>query len=78
MLGRILIGVIHVYQMGISPWIPARCRFSPTCSAYAIDAIRMHGGARGGWLTLKRVSRCHPWGSFGWDPVPTRIDRRAR
>jgi len=77
-LRRILIGVIRVYQIGVSPWMPATCRFTPTCSMYAIEAIGTHGAARGSWLTMKRVARCHPWGSFGWDPVPTRIDRRAR
>ena len=75
---RILIGLIRVYQVAISPWTPATCRFTPTCSSYAIEAIRTHGATRGGWLTMKRVGRCHPWGSFGWDPVPTRIDSRAR
>ena len=78
MLRRILIGVIRVYQIGISPSTPATCRFTPTCSAYAIEAIGTHGVARGGWLTVKRVGRCHPWGGFGMDPVPPRIDRRAR
>ena len=77
MLRRILIGVIRVYQVGISPWTPAMCRFAPTCSGYAIDAIDTHGVARGVWLGMKRVGRCHPWGGFGWDPVPTRIDRQA-
>jgi len=77
-LKRILVGVIRVYQIGISPWTPATCRFTPTCSAYAIEAIRTHGAARGVWLTMKRVGRCHPWGSFGWDPVPTRINGRTR
>ena len=78
MLRRILIGVIRVYQVGISPWTPATCRFTPTCSGYAIEAIGTHGVVRGAWLTMKRMGRCHPWGGFGWDPVPTRIDRRAR
>ena len=78
MLRRILIGFIRVYQMGVSPWTPATCRFSPTCSAYAIEAIGTHGVARGGWLTMKRVGRCHPWGGVGFDPVPSRINRRAR
>jgi len=76
-LRRILIGVIRVYQVGISPWTPATFRFAPTCSGYAIDAIDTHGVARGVWLGMKRVGRCHPWGGFGWDPVPTRIDRQA-
>ncbi len=78
MLRRILIGVIHVYQKGISPWTPATCRFTPTCSAYAIEAMGTHGVARGGWLTVKRVARCHPWGGFGLDPVPPRMNRQTR
>jgi len=77
-LRRILIGVIRVYQMAISPWTPAACRFTPTCSRYAMDAIDTHGVARGGLLAVKRVGRCHPWGGFGMDPVPPRIARRAR
>ena len=75
MLGRILIGAIRVYQIGVSPWTPDACRFTPTCSAYAIEAIRTHGAARGGWLTVKRMGRCHPWGGFGLDLVPPRIDK---
>lgn len=78
MLRRILIGVIRVYQMAISPWTPTACRFMPTCSTYAMDAIDAHGVARGGLLAVKRVGRCHPWGGFGMDPVPPRIDRQAR
>lgn len=70
MFGRILIGVIRLYQVAISSWTPATCRFSPTCSAYAIDAIRGRGAARGGWLALRRITRCHPWGGYGYDPVP--------
>ncbi len=75
MLGRILIGVIHVYQRGVSPWTPASCRFTPTCSVYAIEAIGTHGAARGGWLMLKRLGRCRPWGGFGFDPVPPRLEK---
>ncbi|MDA0311349.1 MAG: membrane protein insertion efficiency factor YidD [Gemmatimonadetes bacterium] len=71
MFGRILIGLVRGYQLAISSWTPATCRFSPTCSAYAIDAIRGHGAARGGWLALRRITRCHPWGGYGYDPVPT-------
>lgn len=78
MLRRIVISVIRVYQIGISPWTPATCRFTPTCSEYAIEAIGTHGVARGSWLTMKRVGRCHPWGGFGLDPVPPRINRQAR
>jgi putative membrane protein insertion efficiency factor len=50
------------------------CRFDPTCSTYALDALERHGAARGSWLTIRRLARCHPWGGMGWDPVP---DRKA-
>lgn len=67
---RVLIGLIRLYQVGISSWTPASCRFTPTCSAYAIEALERHGAARGGWLALRRLLRCHPWGGMGYDPVP--------
>jgi uncharacterized protein len=51
---------------------PSPCRFQPTCSAYALDALATHGAARGTWLTARRLARCHPWGGHGWDPVPER------
>lgn len=70
MLGRILIGAVRVYQMTISSWTPSSCRFTPSCSAYAVEAIETHGALRGGWLTLRRLGRCHPWGGHGYDPVP--------
>jgi putative membrane protein insertion efficiency factor len=69
-LSRILIAIVRLYQSAISSWTPASCRFTPTCSAYAIDALRTHGAGRGTWLALRRVGRCHPWGGFGYDPVP--------
>jgi putative membrane protein insertion efficiency factor len=71
-LGRILIGAIRFYQGAISPWTPAACRYTPTCSAYAIDAVREHGALKGSWLAARRLARCHPWGGFGYDPVPPR------
>jgi putative membrane protein insertion efficiency factor len=69
-LARLLIGIVRFYQLAISPWLPAACRYTPTCSAYAIDALRQHGALRGTWLAARRLTRCHPWGGFGWDPVP--------
>lgn len=67
---RLFILPIRFYQLFISPLFPPACRFTPTCSAYAIEAIMKHGVIRGTWLTLKRISRCHPWGGSGYDPVP--------
>jgi putative membrane protein insertion efficiency factor len=64
------IALIRIYQVLISPWLGAKCRFSPTCSAYAIEAFQKHGIFRGFWLAVKRISRCHPWGGSGYDPVP--------
>lgn len=65
-----LIGTVRVYRVLLSPVLPQSCRFHPTCSEYAIDAIRGHGPARGPWLALRRIARCHPWGGQGYDPVP--------
>jgi putative membrane protein insertion efficiency factor len=69
-LSKILIGLIRFYQVAISPWTPAACRFTPTCSAYAMESIERHGVRRGVRLTARRVGRCHPWGGSGYDPVP--------
>ena len=66
------VGLIRLYQLLVSPWLGGNCRFEPTCSAYAIDALERHGVLRGGWLALKRIGRCHPWGGSGYDPVPPR------
>ena len=66
----LLRGLIRGYQLLLSPILPAACRFQPTCSAYAIEAIGRHGAARGGWLAVRRVARCHPWHDGGFDPVP--------
>ena len=70
MLRRFLIGSIRFYQTAISPWTPPSCRFTPTCSAYAAEAIEVHGGMRGTWMAIRRIGRCHPWGGHGFDPVP--------
>lgn len=67
---RPLLFLIAVYRYGISPLIPSRCRYFPTCSQYADEAIRRYGAVRGTWLALRRLARCHPWGSHGSDPVP--------
>ena len=65
-----LIGLVKVYRVAISPWLGPSCRFQPTCSAYAIEALETHGAWRGLLLTVRRLSRCHPWGGSGYDPVP--------
>jgi putative membrane protein insertion efficiency factor len=62
--------MVRFYQKAVSPWMPPSCRFQPTCSSYAIQAIQTHGAARGSWLALRRIGRCHPWGGLGYDPVP--------
>lgn len=61
---------IRFYQLCISPMLGPCCRFVPTCSQYAVEAVMKHGLWRGGWLALKRICRCHPWGGSGYDPVP--------
>lgn len=66
----VLLGVIYFYKGSISPLTPPSCRYSPTCSEYAIQAVKKYGPFKGFWLTLKRISRCHPWGGSGYDPVP--------
>ena len=70
MLGRILIALVRFYQLAISPWLPPSCRFTPSCSTFALGALETHGALRGMWLTLRRLGRCHPWGGHGYDPVP--------
>jgi len=62
--------LIRIYQVLISPLFPSSCRYSPTCSHYAIEAFQKHGLIRGGWLTIKRIASCNPWGGSGYDPVP--------
>ena len=62
--------LVRGYQVSISPFLPASCRYHPTCSAYAIEALQRHGAARGGWLAIRRIARCHPFRPGGFDPVP--------
>jgi putative membrane protein insertion efficiency factor len=73
---RLLLGGIRLYQLALSPWLGGRCRYEPTCSQYAAEAIATRGAVRGSWLAAKRIGRCHPWGGAGYDPVP-RADRRS-
>ena len=70
MLARVILRAIRFYQRGISPYMGAACRFSPTCSTYAATAVEQYGAARGSWLALKRILRCRPFGGWGYDPVP--------
>ncbi len=71
---RLLIGFIRGYKLLISPLLPAACRFHPTCSVYAIEAIERFGIFRGGWLAVRRILRCHPFHPGGYDPVPSKGD----
>ena len=68
--GRVLIGIVQLYRFGFSPVMAPSCRYWPSCSEYAIEALRSHGAARGSWLTAKRLCRCHPWSAGGIDEVP--------
>jgi putative membrane protein insertion efficiency factor len=70
MLRAVFLAVIRFYRMAISPFTPPSCRFTPTCSAYAQEAIDKYGAARGAWMALRRLLRCHPFGGKGYDPVP--------
>ena len=69
-LKKFLLALIWVYQRMISPLTPASCRYTPTCSSYAVQAVNRYGPFKGGWMALKRIGRCHPWGGSGYDPVP--------
>lgn len=62
--------LIKIYQLLISPLFPSSCRYTPTCSHYTLEALKRYGLFKGGWLGIKRISRCHPWGGSGYDPVP--------
>ena len=69
---QLILGLIWLYQKILSPFMGVNCRFEPTCSAYAEEALSEYGGFKGGWLALRRIARCHPWGGAGYDPVPHR------
>ena len=70
MIQRLLTTILRAYRLLLSPWLGGQCRFEPTCSAYAIEAVERHGAAMGSYLMLRRVARCHPWCDGGIDPVP--------
>lgn len=70
LLSKFFILLIRIYQYTISPIFGANCRYSPTCSAYAVEAIQIHGPIKGSYLGIKRILSCHPWGGHGYDPVP--------
>lgn len=67
---RVLVLGVRAYQVLLSPLLPAACRYTPSCSHYAIEALETHGALRGGWLAVKRIARCHPFHAGGYDPVP--------
>lgn len=70
LLQRLLIGLVKLYRLTLSPLVGQHCRFTPTCSQYAIEALETHGALRGSLLTVQRLGRCHPWCEAGYDPVP--------
>jgi putative membrane protein insertion efficiency factor len=72
LLARLLSLPVRAYRLVFSPWVGFNCRYQPTCSAYALEALEKHGGLRGSWLAARRIARCHPLGSSGYDPVPER------
>jgi hypothetical protein len=76
LLSKIVIFPIKLYQYIISPWLGNNCRHEPTCSNYTIQAIKIHGIIKGIWLGIKRISKCHPWGTFGYDPVPKKQEKK--
>ena len=67
---------IRGYQLLLAPLLGTNCRYLPSCSAYGLEAVERHGALKGGWLALRRIGRCHPWGGSGLDPVPTRPDAK--
>lgn len=73
-LSWILIGLLKAYRFAISPLYGQVCRYHPTCSAYALEAVTLHGSIKGSWLAVRRIGRCHPWAAGGYDPVPAKSD----
>ena len=77
LLAQLLMLLLRAYQLLLSPMLGQRCRFYPSCSHYAIEAIQTHGAARGAWLTARRLGKCHPWHAGGLDPVPPKTGERG-
>lgn len=77
LFAKILSLPVYFYKYAISPLIPPRCRYSPTCSEYALEALKRHGAIKGTILSVKRFGRCHPWGGHGYDPVPDDGESKA-
>ncbi len=75
MIRAVLLGLVRAYRFFLSPWLGSACRFTPTCSAYALDALQRHGTLGGSYLTVARLARCHPWCDGGHDPVPDQAPR---
>lgn len=75
MIKRVLMAFVKAYRFTLSPWIGSACRFTPTCSAYSLEALERHGAAAGTYLTVARIARCHPWCAGGHDPVPSQAPR---
>ena len=76
MLSRLMIGLVRLYQRYLSPLLGNNCRYTPTCSEYMIEAIRIHGAFKGTWMGLCRIARCNPFGGSGYDPVPPRKEKK--
>ena len=74
---RALAVPVHAYRLFLSPLLGPNCRYYPSCSAYALDALRVHGALKGSWLSVRRICRCHPWHPGGYDPVPAPADRQS-
>lgn len=74
LMARIASLPVYLYRYTLSPILPPRCRYQPTCSEYALVALQKHGAIKGGWLALRRIGRCHPWGGSGYDPVPGQMN----
>ena len=77
-LSWIILIPVYIYKYGISPLTPGSCRHYPTCSEYAVQAVKIHGPFKGLWLATKRISKCHPWGTYGNDPVPPKKEKSIK